>query len=78
MADAGLGGGVRLEIAFRDGQALTVVVEPATADELEAAVGNGAPEAVRFEAEDGRYTVVLRTIAFVKRHVRESRVGFGS
>jgi hypothetical protein len=78
MAEGAMGGAVRLEIAFRDGQALTVVVTPATADELEAAVGNGAPEAVRFEAEDGRYTVVLRTIAFVKRHARESRVGFGA
>jgi hypothetical protein len=68
----------RLEIAFRDGPSLTVFVTPETADALEGAVGNGSPDAVTFEAEDGRYTVVLRMIAFVKRHVRESRVGFGS
>jgi hypothetical protein len=68
----------RLEIAFRDGQTLTVFVTQETADALEGAVGAGSPDAVSFEAEDGRYTVVLRTIAFVKRHVRESRVGFGA
>jgi len=68
----------RLEIAFRDGQSLTIFVTPETADALEGAVGTGSPDAVSFEAEDGRYTVVLRTIAFIKRHVRESRVGFGS
>ena len=68
----------RLEIAFRDGQSLTVFVSPETADALEGAVGTGSPDAVTFEAEDGRYTIVLRTIAFVKRHVRESRVGFGA
>ena len=75
MAD---GDRTRLEIAFRDGQALTVFVTLETADALEGAIGTGSPEAVAFEAEDGRYTVVLGTIAFVKRHVRESRVGFGS
>ena len=75
MADAER---TRLEIAFRDGQSLTIFVTPETADALEGAVGTGSPDAVSFEAEDGRYTVVLRTIAFIKRHVRESRVGFGS
>ena len=69
---------VRLEIAFRSGQSLTVNVTPATADELEAALGNGEPAAVAFDADDGTYTAVIRMIAFVKRHARESRVGFGS
>jgi hypothetical protein len=69
---------VRLEIAFRSGQSLTVVVIPATADELEAALAKGEPDAFSFDAEDGRYTAVLRMVAFVKRHARESRVGFGA
>jgi hypothetical protein len=69
---------VRLEIAFRSGQSLTVHVSPATADELEAALSNGTPDAVVFDAEDGRYTAVVRMIAFVRRHVRDSRVGFGA
>ena len=69
---------IRLEIAFRSGQSLTVNVAPETADELEVALANGEPDAVTFEAEDGRYTVGLRKIVFVKRFARESRVGFGA
>ncbi|HEY4348987.1 MAG TPA: hypothetical protein VGM80_15525 [Gaiellaceae bacterium] len=69
---------VRLEIAFRSGQSLTVFVTPATADELEGALAKGEPDAVVFDAEDGRYTAVVRMVAFVKRHARESRVGFGA
>ena len=75
MADAER---IRVEIAFRSGQSLTVNVAAKTADELEAALAQGEPEAVSFEAEDGRYTAVVRMIAFVKRHSRESRVGFGA
>jgi hypothetical protein len=69
---------VRIEIAFRSGQSLTVNVAAETADELEAALAKGAPDAVTFDAEDGRYTAVVRMVSFVKRHVRESRVGFGA
>lgn len=69
---------IRLEVAFADGQSLSVYVSPSTADELESSLANGQPDALTFEAEDGRYTVILRSVAFVKRHVRESRVGFGS
>jgi hypothetical protein len=69
---------VRLEIAFRSGQSLTVNVAPEVVDELEAALANGSPDAVTFDAEDGRYTAVVRMVAFVKRHARESRVGFGA
>ncbi len=69
---------IRLEIAFRSGQSLTVNVTPETADELETALAKGEPDALTFDAEDGRYTAVLKMVAFVKRHARESRVGFGS
>jgi hypothetical protein len=69
---------VRLEIAFRSGQTLSVSVSTATADGLDAALAKGDPDTVTFEDEDGRYTVVVKSITFVKRHVRESRVGFGA
>jgi hypothetical protein len=69
---------VKIEIAFRYGQSFTVHVPVETADELEAALAKGAPDAVTFDAEDGRYTAVVKMIAFVKRHARESRTGFGS
>jgi hypothetical protein len=69
---------VRVEIAFRSGQSLTVNIPVETADELESVLAKGTPDAVTFDADDGRYTAVVRMIAFVKRHARESRVGFGS
>jgi len=31
-----------------------------------------------FEAEDGRYTIALRRVVYVKRFAREGRVGFGT
>ena len=69
---------VRLEIAFEGGQAVTVHVSVAAADDLDKALGKGDDGAVSFEAEDGRYTVAVRKVVFVKRYARESRVGFGS
>jgi hypothetical protein len=69
---------VRVEIGFRSGNTLTVNIPVATADELETALAKGAADTVTLDAEDGRYTAVVRTIEFVKRHARESRVGFGS
>lgn len=69
---------VRVEIAFRGGQTLGVVVSNDAIEQLERAIHDGDPESVSFEAEDGRYTVVVKMVAFIKRHVRESRVGFGA
>jgi len=75
MAD---GERVRLEIAFKGGQTLSVNVPTSTADDLDRVLGNGDSESLSFEAEDGRYSVAMRSIVFVKRHARESRVGFGA
>jgi hypothetical protein len=69
---------VRLEIAFEGGQALTVSVPAATADELDRALADGGVESLSFEADDGRYTVAIRKIVFAKRFLREGPVGFGS
>jgi DNA-binding IclR family transcriptional regulator len=69
---------IRLEIAFEGGQALSVFVLPAVADELDRALADRAEGAVSFDAEDGRYAVAVRKIVFVKRFARESRVGFGA
>lgn len=70
-------GHVRLEIAFEGGQALSVSVPLATAEDLERALAGGH-DGLTFEAEGGRYTVSVGKIVFVKRSSRESRVGFGS
>ena len=75
MAD---GERVRLELAFEGGQALTVFVAASTADDLDRALSDGSDGAFSFEAEDGRYTVAVKRIVYVKRFARESRVGFGA
>ena len=69
---------IRLEIAFEGQQVLTIYVPPATADDLDRALAGDHDSSLTFEAEDGRYTVAVRKIVFVKRFARESRVGFGT
>ena len=64
---------VRLEIAFEGNQVLTVYVPSAIAVSM-----SGAHDSLSFEAEDGRYTISVTKVVFVKRFARESRVGFGA
>ena len=69
---------VRIEIAFDGGQIMGAYVALSAADELERALGQGSDGSVALDAEDGRYTVVLRRVVYVKRFAREGRVGFTS
>ena len=67
---------VRVEIGFDGGQIMGAYVELQTADELERVLGDGRNGAFALEAEDGRYTVSLQRVVYVKRFSREGRVGF--
>jgi len=67
---------VRVEIGFDGGQVMGSFVGEQAADDLERALGHGGDGAFSFEAEDGRYTVSLRRVVYVKRFTREARVGF--
>ena len=67
---------VRIEVAFDGGQIMGAYVDLAAADELERALGDGREGSIALESEDGRYTVALRRVVYVKRFVREGRVGF--
>jgi hypothetical protein len=69
---------VRIEVAFERGQAFSALVETAVADEIERRLKEGAEGTVDIDAEDGRFVVVLRAVAYLKRFARESRVGFGN
>jgi hypothetical protein len=75
---------VRIEIAFDGGQIMSALVTAASADALEQALGAadlraGTGEAaLSLDAEDGRYTIALQRVVYVKRFLRESRVGFGA
>jgi hypothetical protein len=67
---------VRIEIGFDGGQVMGSLVDASTADELERVLGKGGDGAFSLEAEDGRYTVALKRVVYVKRFTREARVGF--
>jgi len=69
---------VRLELSFEGGCGLAITVSADVEDKLAAAVGDSDTTSLSFEAEDGSYTMATKKIVFVKRHARESRVGFGS
>ena len=51
-------------------------VEIDAVDELERALGKGGDGAFAIESEDGRYSISLKRIVYVKRFTREARVGF--
>jgi hypothetical protein len=67
---------VRIEIAFDGGQVLAAFVPADAADELERSLGQEGDGSFALEADDGRYTVSLRRVVYVKRFTREARVGF--
>ena len=69
---------VRIEIALDGQQVLSVLVPQQTADDLARALAGDHDSSYSSEADDGRYTVHLRRIVYVKRVARESRVGFGA
>jgi len=69
---------VRLEIAFEGQQVLSVYLPSATADDLDRSLAGDGDRSFTFDAEDGRYTLSLPRIVYVKRFARESRVGFGT
>ena len=72
-----MGDRVRIEVGFEGGQVMSAFVEDATADELEQALSGGAADgSFKLEAEDGRYTLTLSRVVYVKRFSREGRVGF--
>ncbi|MGH3048956.1 MAG: hypothetical protein ACRDLK_02280 [Gaiellaceae bacterium] len=69
---------IRIEIAFDGQQVLSIVVPLQTAEDLDRSLAGDHDSAYSFEADDGRYTISLRRVVYVKRYARESRVGFGS
>ena len=68
---------VRVEIGFDGGQVMSALVTVEAADALERALGASASGTLALDAEDGRYTVALARVVYVKRFAREAKVGFG-
>ena len=68
---------VRVEVCFDGGQILGATVTVKGADELERGLATDQGGTLMLDASDGRYTVVLARVVYMKRYARESRVGFG-
>ena len=69
---------VVIEIGFDGGQIMGARITSASADELEQALAARNDGALTLDAEDGRYTIPLGRIVYVKRFTREATVGFTS
>jgi len=67
-----------LEIGFDGGQIMGARVMGTSADEFERALAADGDGSVVLDADDGRYTIALRRVVYVKRLTRESRLGFSS
>jgi hypothetical protein len=66
----------RIELGFEGSQIMSALVTSKAADELENALDAGKGGTLMLDAEDGRYTVALGRIVYLKRFAREGRVGF--
>ena len=67
---------IRIEIGFDGGQVMSAYVQTSVADDLEQSLNGVAGGTAHVEAEDGRYTISLARVVYVKRYSREGRVGF--
>lgn len=68
---------VRIDLAFDGGPMMSALVTVNGADQLERALATEAGGTVMLDSTDGRYTVVVARVVYMKRYARESRVGFG-
>ena len=68
---------VRVELAFAGGTILSALVTVKGADELERALATEAGGTIMLDSTDGRYTIALARVVYLKRYAREARVGFG-
>jgi hypothetical protein len=68
---------VRIEVAFEGGQIAGATVTPESADALERAVAAGSGGSLVLDADDGRLTVVVPQVVYVRRFARDARAGFG-
>jgi hypothetical protein len=67
---------VVVEIGFDGGQIMGARVTSDSADQLESAISGDDEGALILDADDGRYTVALRRVVYLKRFTREARLGF--
>ena len=69
---------MRIELAFEGGHVVSTLVSGDAVEALEQAIDRGDTSGFVLEGDDGRYTVNLDRVVYLKRHAREARVGFGA
>ncbi len=69
---------VVVEIGFDGGQIMGARLTSTSADELERALAGDRDGALAVDADDGRYTIPLGRVVYMKRFTREARVGFST
>ena len=69
---------LRIEIAFEGGHVISTLVTTAAVDALEQAIDRGDASGFMLEGDDGKYSVNLNRVVYLKRYAREARVGFGA
>jgi hypothetical protein len=69
---------IRIEVGFESGAVIGAQVGAEAADALDKALEAGHDGAFQLDVEDGRTTIVLSKVVYVKRYARDSRVGFGA
>jgi hypothetical protein len=69
---------IRIEVGFEGSQIMSALVTAEDAEELEQALTGGKGGSLVLETEEGRYTVALERVVYLKRFNREGRLGFGS
>jgi hypothetical protein len=68
---------VRIELAFEGGQIISALVAPETADAVERSLLAGSQGTLQMDTDDGRVTVNVPQVVYLKRYAREAAVGFG-
>ena len=69
---------VRVEIGFVSGQMVIATVPVTEADELQQRLRQRSDQVVELRGEDGVYLVAVPHVTYLKRFMREGRVGFGA
>ena len=67
---------IRIEVAYEGGQIIAALVAPDTADALERAVNAGAGGMLELATTDGRLTVSVPRVVYVKRYTKGAQPGF--
>ena len=69
---------VVVEIGFDGGQIMGARLTEQSADELEQALAGSRDGSLTLDADDGRYSIPVARVVYIKRFTREARLGFTS